>query len=156
MKPISEEEKGYREPYDVTEDDVGGYFEGERVQIEEVMDRVIVISAIDVRPSDFSDGDYAIVQMIWDDDLQQEQQEAQTPYTFTTSSGVLLKQLKQLKDRMPIRAKITARLSEATGREYYTLSPPVALIKKGARGKGKGEKRREEPLTFDDSEKEVM
>jgi len=136
MKPITEEEKGYREPYDITEDDVGGYFEGERVQIEEVMGKSIVISAVDIRPSDFSDGDYAIVQMIWDDDLQQ------TPYTFTTSSGVLLGQFKRLKDQMPIRTKITAKSSEATGREYYTLSPPDQH-KESVR-----KEKKEDPLTF--------
>ena len=147
MKTIPEVEKGYREPYDVTDDDIGGYLEGERVQIEEVMNKVIVISAVDIRPSDFSDGDYAIVQMIWGDDLQQ------TPYTFTTSSGVLLGQFKRLKDQMPIRTKITAKSSEATGREYYTLTPPDLHRAKRIKEKKFNEKD-ENQLTFDD--KEVM
>ena len=146
MKPIPEEEKG-RETYDVTEDDLGGYLEGERLQIEEVMDKVIVISAIDVRPSDFSDGDYAVVQMVWNDEALIEQ----PPYTFTTSSGVLLKQLKRLKDRMPIRTKIVAKVSEASGREYYTLAPPdwhrVKRIKER-----KFDEKDENQLTFTESE----
>jgi len=148
MKPIPEEEKGYREPHDVTEEDLGGYNDEERIAIEEVMDKAIVILAVDVRPSDFSDGDYATVQMVWDDDPTGFTTD---PRTFTTSSGVLIKQLGQLKDKMPIRAKITKRLSETSGREYYTLTPPDQRKKGGRKEKKEGDDI-DFPLTFTESE----
>jgi len=94
----------------LTEEDLGL---GERIDIEEILDKDILIKGIKTRPSSFYEGDYAIIQVEKDGKL----------YVVTTSSSVLMDQINKIESKIPFRCRITKRKNPATNRRYYIIVP---------------------------------
>ena len=102
--------------YDLTRDDIGTtIMEGDRIDIKEVVDKVIIVSEFKVRQSDFYETNYVVVQIKYDEDEQ--------VYQFTTSSKVLIDELQKLESKIPFRAIIVSRRSEKSKRQYYCFAP---------------------------------
>jgi hypothetical protein len=95
--------------YDLTENDVGADISGERVDIEDVIGKNIVIEDMVTRPSTFHDGNYAVIQLSGDRILM-------------TSSSILIDQIRDLHDKLPIRCQIAEHKSVKNNRKYYSLS----------------------------------
>lgn len=109
------EEEEHKKVVDLTFDDIGGaMFEGERIDITEILDENIVIERMDIKPSMFYDGEYAIVQIEKDGDK----------FVVLTSSSVLIQQITNIKDRLPMRCRIIKKVSPTKKQRYYTIVPP--------------------------------
>jgi hypothetical protein len=67
------------------------------------------------RPSSFTEGDYAVLQIEKDGE----------PCTITTGSTVLMRQIKERADKLPFRCQIVEQQSLKGKYKYYTLSPVV-------------------------------
>ncbi|VUT23852.1 MAG: hypothetical protein MOIL_00197 [Candidatus Methanolliviera sp. GoM_oil] len=99
---------------DLTEEDMPTQmFDGERIGIEDVLDETIVIKDMTTRPSSFSEGDYAILQIEKDGE----------PYVILTGASVLMKQIREKADKLPIRCRIIEQQSTTSKYKYYTLAP---------------------------------
>jgi hypothetical protein len=99
---------------DLTEEDMPTQmFEGERIGIEDVLDENIVIRDMTTRPSSFSEGDYAILQIEKDGE----------PYVILTGASVLMKQIREKADKLPFRCRIVEQQSTRSKYTYYTLAP---------------------------------
>ena len=100
--------------YDLTDDDVSTQmFDGERIDMEDVLGEPIVIRDMVTRPSSFSEGDYAILQIEMGGELR----------VVLTGSKVLVKQVSEKADRMPFRCKVIEQQSTKSKYKYYTLAP---------------------------------
>ena len=100
--------------YDITDDDMSTQmFDGERIDMEDVLGEPIVIRDMATRPSSFSDGDYAILQIEMGGELR----------VALTGSKVLVKQVSEKADRMPFRCKVIEQQSTKSKYKYYTLAP---------------------------------
>ena len=100
--------------YDITESDMPTQmFDGERIDMDEILDKTIIIRNVETRPSSFGEGDYAILQVEIDEEL----------HVVLTGSKVLVKQIKDKTDRMPFRCKIIEQKSTQSKYKYYTLAP---------------------------------
>jgi hypothetical protein len=113
-KDVREEE----EITDLTEEDMptqmfDQMFEGERIGIEDVLDENIVIRDMTTRPSSFSEGDYAILQIEKDGE----------PHVILTGASVLMKQIKEKADKLPFRCRIVEQQSTRSKYKYYILAP---------------------------------
>lgn len=100
-------ESGSKEIYDLTDNDLG-FVNGEKVDIATVLNRPIVVTGLSFQPSQFYDGDYAKVSL--DDGT-----------FFTTSSSVLMDDLRSFKNRLPMRCMILTKKGKQ-GRNYYYLA----------------------------------
>ncbi|RZN72315.1 MAG: hypothetical protein EF807_01565 [Candidatus Methanolliviera hydrocarbonicum] len=101
---------------DLTEEDMPTQmFEGERIGIEDVLDENIVIRDMTTRPSSFSEGEYAIIQIEKDGE----------PYVILTGASVLMRQIREKADKLPIRCRIIEQQSTRTKYKYYILVPPT-------------------------------
>lgn len=100
-------ESGSKEIYDLTDNDLG-FVNGEKVDIATVLNRPIVVTGLSFQPSQFYDGDYAKVSL--DDGT-----------FFTTSSSVLMDDLRSFKNRLPMRCMILTKKGKQ-GRTYYYLA----------------------------------
>ena len=99
---------------DLTEEDMPTQmFDGERIGIEDVLDENIVIRDMTTRPSSFSEGDYAIIQIEKDGE----------PYVILTGASVLMKQIREKADKLPIRCRIIEQQSTRSKYKYYILAP---------------------------------
>ena len=99
---------------DLTEEDMPTQmFDGERIGIEDVLDETIVIKDMTTRPSSFSEGDYAILQIEKDGE----------PYVILTGASVLMKQIREKADKLPIRCRIIEQQSTTSKYKYYILAP---------------------------------
>ena len=100
--------------YDITENDMPTQmFDGERIGIDEILDKTIIVRNVETRPSSFNEGDYAILQVEIDEER----------HVVLTGSKVLVKQIKDKADRMPFRCKIIEQKSTQSKYTYYTLAP---------------------------------
>ena len=100
--------------YDLTDEDMPTQlFNGERIDMEDVLDRPIVIKNMEIRPSSFSEGDYIILQIELEGD----------PHVVLTGSLVLVRQLKEKADKIPFRCRIIEQQSTQSKYKYYTLAP---------------------------------
>lgn len=102
---------------ELTDDDLGfdsdeEMLEGDKITIDEVLNREIILRATRVRDSEFYDGEYIIMQIEMDGNL----------HIVNSSGKVLIDQAEKLEDKLPIRCKITKRRG-STGRSYYTFAP---------------------------------
>jgi hypothetical protein len=105
---------------DLTEEDLPTIvFEGEKIDIKDVMNQNIVIRDVVTRPSSFTEGDYAVLQIEKDGE----------PCTITTGSTVLMRQIKERADKLPFRCQIVEQHSLKSGYSYYTLAPAVKKMK---------------------------
>lgn len=95
--------------YDLTENDVGADISGERVDIKDVIGKNIVIKDMSTRPSTFHNGDYAVIQLAGD-------------RVLMTSSSILIEQIRDIKDKLPIRCQISEHESAKKHMTYYSLS----------------------------------
>ena len=103
--------------YDLTEDDTTTQlFNGERIDMEDILDKSIIIKDMEIRPSSFSDGDYIILQVEIDGEL----------HVVLTGSEVLVRQIKEKADKMPLRCKVIEQQSTRSKYKYYTLAPARA------------------------------
>jgi len=85
--------------------------EGERVDMTDVLGKRLVLQDFRAMKSQFHEGDYSWIQVrIVDED--------DRLVVFTTSSQVLLGQVLDLKDKLPVRAKIV----KPEGKLYYTFT----------------------------------
>ena len=108
------EKKDNGEIYDLTDEDMPTQlFDGERMDMEDVLDRPIIVKDMEIRPSSFSEGDYIILQIELDGD----------PRVVLTGSLVLVRQLKEKADKIPFRCRIIAQQSAQSKYKYYTLAP---------------------------------
>ena len=101
--------------YDLTENDVGANISGERIDIDDLIGKNITIEEMTTRPSTFHDGNYAIIQLSGE-------------RVLMTSSSILIDQIKELQDKLPIRCQIATHKSATKDRKYYSLSK--SLIEK--------------------------
>ena len=100
--------------YDLTDNDMPTQmFDGEKIDMDEILDETIIIRDMTTRPSSFSEGDYAILQIEVDGELR----------VALTGSKVLIKQINEKADRMPFRCKVIEQKSTQTKYSYYTLAP---------------------------------
>jgi len=85
----------------------------EVVNIDEILDREIIIEDFTLRPSQFKDGEFAIVKF---------REKNEKSKLFLTGSEILLKQLKRARDikKIPFRATIKKVPTEGD-RKYYTF-----------------------------------
>ena len=98
---------------DLTEEDLPTIvFEGEKIDIKDVMNQNIVIRDMITRPSSFTEGDYAVLQIEKDGE----------PCTITTGSAVLMRQIKERADKLPFRCQIVEQQSMKGKYRYYTLA----------------------------------
>ena len=103
--------------YDLTDDDMPKQlFDGERIGVDEILDKSIIIRDMATRPSSFSDGDYAILQIEIDGEL----------HVVLTGSAVLVQQIKEKADKMPFRCKVIEQQSARSKYKYYTITPAIA------------------------------
>jgi hypothetical protein len=87
---------------DLTEEDLPTIaFEGEKIDIKDVMNQNIVIRDMITRPSSFIEGDYAVLQIEKDGE----------PCTITTGSIVLMRQVKERANKLPFRCQIVEQQS---------------------------------------------
>jgi len=100
--------------YDVTDTFSQKEFEGDRISLDDILDQTIIITDFILKPSEFSDGDFAIIQVVFND----------KKGILMSGSQILLSGLKKYKDKLPIRCKIIKRQSPKTKRRYYALSAP--------------------------------
>jgi len=100
----SAENKGV---YDLTDNEVG-LMSGEKVEIQTVIGHPVVITAVSFQPSQFYDGDYAKVSL--DDGT-----------FFTTSSSVLMDDLRTFTRRLPMRCMVMTKQGKR-GKNYYYLA----------------------------------
>ena len=99
---------------DLTEEDIPAQmFEGEKIGMEDVLDENIVIKDMATRPSSFSEGEYAILQIEKDGE----------PYVITTGSTVVMRQIQEKADKLPFRCRIIEQQSTRSKYTYYTLAP---------------------------------
>jgi hypothetical protein len=82
-------------------------FEGEQVQLSELLDKAIVIKDFSELPSKYNDGTFAVVLAEIDGKTA----------TFSTGSKVLMEQLNKIKDKLPVRVTI----KQPEGKKYYTF-----------------------------------
>jgi|GEM_PF-3374680 len=124
---VEEEDKvPKKEITDLTEEDIPTQmFEGERIDVEDVLGENIVIRDMDTRPSSFSEGDYAILQIEKDGE----------PYKISTGATVVMKQIQDLEDKLPFRCKVIKKQSKKSGYKYYILAPPSPDGKLEQRGR---------------------
>lgn len=83
--------------------------EGEKVLLESLINQEVAFFDINIFPSAFFEGDYASVQI--------EDADGNKKW-FRTSSGVLITQLKELKDKKKLPIRSTIRKVK----RYFTLS----------------------------------
>jgi len=117
-KEHGEVKKLKRDPdgvYDLTEDDVGSNISGERVDIDDLIGKNITIEGMTTRPSTFHGGNYAIIQLSGE-------------RVLMTSSSILIDQIKELQDKLPMRCQIAKYKSATKDRKYYSLAK--SLIEK--------------------------
>jgi hypothetical protein len=111
-----EKGKDEGEVYNLTMEDMPTQmFDGERISMDDILDKDIIIRDMVTRPSSFSEGDYAILQVEKDGE----------PYVALTGSVVLLRQIKEKADKLPFRCKIVEQQSTRSKYRYYTLAPVV-------------------------------
>ena len=103
--------------YDLTTDDIANMIDGDRVNIEDVIDKNIIIEDVIFQKSDYGDGNYAILQMKINDGL----------YSMTTGSKAIVRQLTENKNKMPFQCRIIKQKSMNSEYEYFTLSPPALV-----------------------------
>ena len=102
------------EVYDLTDEDMPTQmFDGERIGMDDILDETIVIRDMVTRPSSFSEGDYIILQVEKDGE----------PYVVLTGSAVLMRQIKEMADKLSFRCKIIEQQSTRSKYKYYTLAP---------------------------------
>ena len=100
--------------YDLTDNDMPTQlFDGERIGIDEILDKPIIIRDIETRPSSFGKGDYAILQVEIEGEL----------HVVLTGSEVLVRQIKEKADKLPFRCRIIEQQSTRSKYKYYTLAP---------------------------------
>ena len=108
------ENEGKDEVYDLTEKDMPTQmFDGERIGMDDILDKNIIIRDMVTRPSSFSEGDYIILQIEKDGE----------PCVVLTGSAVLTRQIKEMSDKLPFRCKIIEQQSTRSKYTYYTLIP---------------------------------
>ena len=99
---------------DLTDEDLPmQVFEGERIGIDDILDETIVVRDMVTRPSSFSEGDYAILQVEKDGE----------PYVVITGSTVLMRQIGEKADKLPFRCRVIEQQSTRSKYRYYTLAP---------------------------------
>lgn len=88
-------------------------FEGiDTIDIEDVLNKEIVVEEFALRPSSFREGDFAVVKIKINGDEK----------VITTGSKVLMDQLKMAKNKEKIPFKATIKRIELDeGRKYYTF-----------------------------------
>lgn len=105
-----------QEIVDLTEDDFGKTFEGDRITKDELLGKNFVIKDYEIRESTFADTNkYAIIQIELDGE----------PYVLMTGSNVLIGDLEKFKNRMPYRCSLEKRKSTKTKFTYYSLRSPI-------------------------------
>jgi hypothetical protein len=82
-------------------------FEGEQVEFSDVLNKEIILKDFKILPSSFHEGEFAVVQAELDGNI----------VTFPTSSKVLIGQLKGIKNKLPVKARII----KPEGKKYYTF-----------------------------------
>ena len=115
------------EIYDLTDADVKGDFDnvGDRITIDEILEKEIVIYEYSLKPSLFHNGDYAtvLVDLYEDDGLTDKR-------VLFTSSKVLIEQLEKFKAKMPYKTMINKKHGDKW--VYYTMG----INKRGLRVEG--------------------
>jgi len=98
---------------DLEEDDIFAptMFEGEQIDAADILDKVIVVRDYATRPSQFSEGDYAIVSIETDGEKR----------VLLTGAKVLMKSLEKNADFMPYRCRIVGVKSPKSHRTYYAM-----------------------------------
>ena len=101
---------------DLTEEDIGAgaSFEGDTVKMEELVGENVIILDFGTRKSDYSEGDYAIVQINLDGEKR----------VVLTGASVIMDNLNTYKDLMPYRCKVGEFTSSKSHFKYYALTPP--------------------------------
>jgi hypothetical protein len=80
-------------------------FEGNKVEFAEVLDKTIVVKDFAELPSKYTNGNFVVIQAELDGKI----------ITFHTGGKVLVKQLNEIKDKLPVRVTIT----QPDGKKYY-------------------------------------
>lgn len=108
-----------KEVRDLTQEDLGqtGMFQGEKIALNDILNEPIIIRSFDTRPSKFHEGEYAIIQIEYQD----------KPCVIMTSSAVLLDGIKKVADRLPLRCRITKGKGQK-GHRYYAIAPAIIKI----------------------------
>jgi hypothetical protein len=106
-----------KEITDLTEEDLPTMaFEGDKITLDELVNKNFVIRDMLTRASAYSDGEYAILPIELDG----------KPYFTTTSSSVVMRQIGELRDRLPFRCSVAKEKSTKHKQwQYYTLIPAV-------------------------------
>ncbi|HIH40723.1 MAG TPA: hypothetical protein HA221_04095 [Halobacteria archaeon] len=92
---------------------LGDMFEGEKIELDQILDKDIIVRGIKTRPSSYYEGDYAIIQIEKDGKL----------YVVNTSSSVLMDQIKKRAEEIPFRCRVVKQRSAASKRYYYNIMP---------------------------------
>jgi len=103
------------EVFDVNEDEDDMDLDVNRVQIDDILDKNIIITDFELRPSDYEVGEYAIINLIYND----------LESVLMSGSKALVRKLKKYEDKLPIRCRITKKLNTKNNREYYTMASPI-------------------------------
>lgn len=109
------------EVFDVNEDEDDMDLDVNRVQIDDILDKNIIITDFELRPSDYEVGEYAIINLIYND----------LESVLMSGSKALVRKLKKYEDKLPIRCRITKKLNTKNNREYYTMASPISDYEAG-------------------------
>ena len=88
-------------------------FNGDQIDTADVLDKEIVIYDYATRPSQFSEGDFAIVQI----EIGGEKR------VLMTGAKVLMKSLEKNNEKMPYRCRIIGIKSPKSHRTYFAMVP---------------------------------
>ena len=91
--------------------DAGVIFDGDLIKVEEILNQNIIVYDFMTRPSQFSEGDYVIMQLGVNGEKR----------ICMTGSQVILGNLKSNSDLMPYRCQISEMVSPKSHRKYYII-----------------------------------
>ena len=92
--------------------DAGIIFDGDVVKIDDILNQNIIVYDFITRPSQFSEGDYVIMQLGVDGEKQ----------VCMTGSQVVIGNLRNNSELMPYRCRITEMVSPKSHRKYYVIA----------------------------------
>lgn len=117
MMPEELNKQNVEEVYNLTMDDISNILEGDRVNIDDVLDKNIIINDGVFQKSAYNEGNYVILQMEIDNKL----------FNLITGSKAIVRQLEENIKKMPFRCRIIKQRSLNSEYEYYTLAPPAVM-----------------------------
>ena len=93
----------------------GTVYDGEIIKLDEVLDKNVIVYDFMTRPSQFSEGDYAIMQLGVDGEKR----------ICMTGSQVITNNLKSNSDLMPYRCRFSEMVSPKSHRKYYIITQAI-------------------------------